>query len=73
MNNYFNAPNISGGQPVFMLLVHCCMTYIPTTPVILFPLHPASLMHKNPQRHKIIHGIRPVGRKDRSIDLNPFV
>ena len=36
--------------------------------VILLPLHPASLTHKNPQRRKIIHGTRPVGRKDRSID-----
>ena len=40
----------------------CCL-------VILLPLHPASLMHKNPQRHKINHGMRPVG-KDQSIDLN---
>ena len=39
--------------------------------VILLPLSPASLMHKNPQRRKvIIHGMRPVGRKNRSIDLD---
>ena len=38
--------------------------------VIFFPLCPESLMHKNPQRHKIIRGMRPVGRKDRMIDLN---
>ena len=31
-------------------------------PVILLPLGPVSLMHKNPQRYKIIHGIRPIGR-----------
>ena len=37
---------------------------------MLLPLHPASLMHKNPQRRKVIHGMRPVGRKNRSIDLN---
>ena len=37
--------------------------------VILLPLRPASPMHKNPQRHKMIHGMRPVGRKERSIDL----
>ena len=30
--------------------------------VILLPLHPASLTHKNPQRRKIIHGMRSVGR-----------
>ena len=38
--------------------------------VILLPLSPASLTHKNPQRRKIIHGMRPVGRKDRLIDLD---
>ena len=38
--------------------------------VICFPLCPESVMHKNPQRHKIIHGMRPVGRKDRMIDLD---
>ena len=39
-------------------------------PVILSPLRPASLTHKNPQRCKIIHGMHPEGLKDRSIDLN---
>ena len=39
-------------------------------PVILVPLCPASPTHKNPQRHKMIDGMRPVGRKDQSIDLN---
>ena len=34
--------------------------------VILVALRPASLTHKNPQRRKIFHGMRPVGRKDRS-------
>ena len=38
--------------------------------VILLPLRPASPAHKNPQRRKIIHGMRPVGGKDRSIDQN---
>ena len=38
--------------------------------VILLPLHPVSLMHKNSVRCKmIIHGMHSVGRKDRSIDL----
>ena len=35
--------------------------------VILLPLHPASLMHKKRQRCKIIHGMHPLGCKDRSI------
>ena len=29
--------------------------------VILLPLRPASLAHKNPQRGKVIYGMRPVG------------
>ena len=40
--------------------------------VILLPLHPVSLMHKNSVRCKIIiHGMHGpcVGHKDRSIDL----
>ena len=41
--------------------------------VILLPLRPASLMHKNPQRCKIIHRMRPIGRKHRLIDLNMFL
>ena len=32
--------------------------------VILLPLHPVSLTHKNPKERKITHGMRPVGRKD---------
>ena len=31
-------------------------------PVSLLPLGPVSLMHKNLQRYKIIHGIHPIGR-----------
>ena len=31
-----------------------------TFTVILLPLHLASLTHKNPQRHKIIHGMHPI-------------
>ena len=38
-------------------------------PVILLPLRPVFLMHKNPQRRKIVHGMHPVGCEDRSIDL----
>ena len=39
--------------------------------VILLPLHPASLTHKNHQKWKIIHGMSPAGHRDRSIiDLN---
>ena len=40
--------------------------------VILLPLCPVSLTHKNPQRCKIIHRMRPIGPKHRSIDLNKF-
>ena len=36
--------------------------------MILLPLHSASLMHKNPQRRKIIHGMCPVGCEDQSIE-----
>ena len=41
--------------------------------VILLPLRAASLTNKNPQTRKIIHGMRPVGRKDLLIDLNMHV
>ena len=41
-------------------------------PVILLPLRPASLIHLNSQRHQIIHGTHPVGRKEGSIDLKTF-
>ena len=37
---------------------------------ILLALPPASLTHKNPQRR---HGMRPVERKDRSIDRSEDV
>ena len=40
--------------------------------VILLPLRPASQTHKNPKRLKIIHGMRPVGPEERSIDLKIF-
>ena len=38
--------------------------------LILLPLCLESLMHKNPQRRKTIHGMRPVGCKHWTIDLN---
>ena len=41
--------------------------------VILLSLCAASLMHKNPQRHKIICGIHPIGRRERSIDQSKDV
>ena len=44
-----------------------------THPVILLHLRPASLTIKNLQRRKIIHGMRPVGRKNRSIGTCVFV
>ena len=37
---------------------------------ILLPVHPVSLTHRNPQRHKIICGMCLIERKDRSINLN---
>ena len=37
--------------------------------VILLPLCPASLTHKNPQRRKKICAMLPIGRKDRSEDV----
>ena len=40
---------------------------------ILLPLRPGSLKHKNPQRRKIICGMRPVGCKDRLIVLKMFL
>ena len=37
--------------------------------MILLPLRPASLMHKNAQRHKIICGMHPIAnRMHRSMD-----
>ena len=41
--------------------------------MILLPPCPASLTHKNPQRHKIICGIHPIGRRERSIDQSKDV
>ena len=39
--------------------------------MILLPLRPASLMHKNAQRHKIICGMHPIAnRMHRSMDRN---
>ena len=43
-----------------------CISYIPgvcTTPSsnVLLPLRHASLMHRNPKRHKVICGMRPSG------------
>lgn len=58
------------------LFNHCITSFADhthqTTPrnsVILLPLGPASLKHKNPQRCKLIHGMYTVGCKDGSSDL----
>ena len=40
--------------------------------VILLLLRPVSPVHKNPQRRKIVYGMHPVGRKERSTDLKIF-
>ena len=39
--------------------------------VVLSPLRPASLMHKNPPKCTNLYGIR-LGRKDQLIDLKMF-
>ena len=41
--------------------------------MILLPLCAASLTNKNPQRRTEVHGMRPVGHKDRSIDRSEDV
>ena len=41
--------------------------------VILLPLHPAPMTHKNSQRCKIIHGMRPVGKTQTSINQSEHV
>ena len=44
-------------------VVPSVLNRVPFT-VILLPLCPVYLMYKNPQRRKIIHGMRPVGHKE---------
>ena len=44
-----------------------------TVPVILLPLRPVSLTHKNSQRYKIICGMHPKGCKGQLIDLTMFL
>ena len=39
-------------------------------PVILSPLRPASLTHKNSHGRKIIDGLRPLGSNDRSRSID---
>ena len=48
-------------------LTWCAFFLMDPQAVILLPLGPMSLMHKNFLRCKIIHGIHPIGCKDRSI------
>jgi len=38
----------------------------------VIPLRPASLTHKDSQRHKITYNMRPIGRKELLIDLKIF-
>ena len=38
--------------------------WVPLNAVILLAMHPVSVMHKKPQRCKIIHSMRPIGHKD---------
>ena len=59
-------PGAGGYLSGLILIIHNRDVVIGTfnlTALILLPLRPASVMHKNPQRHKIIHGMRPVGCK----------
>ena len=65
------------GQPLSNRMQHLATHTIPEIvapkdSVILLPLCPASLTHENPQGRKIIHGMRPVGRKQRSTNLKIF-
>ena len=50
-------------QPVIHVVQKCHLQW-------LIPLRPVSLTHRNPQRHKIIHGMCPIRREDWLIDLN---
>ena len=38
--------------------------YVIVLAMILLPLRPVSLMHKNPKRRKIMYGMRPSGRRN---------
>ena len=49
-------------HPELVLLFFVKKMWAPS--VILLPLCPVSLTHKNPQRRKIIHGMHPVGCKE---------
>ena len=48
----------------------CVIYSLRSRAVILLPLCPASLTHKNPKRPKIIKGMRPV---DAKISLKMFI
>ena len=48
-------------------------SFLLTYTVILLPLHPAPMTQKNSQRCKIIHGMRPVGKTQRSINQSEHV
>ena len=55
----------------YVLEQHNCWNFMIIT-VILLLLHPASLMHKSPQRCKIIDCMHPIRHKDRSIGMKMF-
>ena len=69
----FSQPLVRGGGSVWAIIIGMCRCEGYNFPLILLPLCPASLTHKNPQRCNIIHCILPVGCKERSIDLKMFV
>ena len=56
--NYGVVPSVLNRVPFTVILLHLC---------------PAYLMYKNPQRRKIIHGMHPVGRKERLIEFEDFL
>ena len=56
----------------YVLEQHNCWNFMIIT-VILLLLHPASLMHKNPQRCKIIDCMHPIRHKDGSIGIKMFL
>ena len=68
----FGASTPAANGELYRLLIgqfqFCCFTFFIYTKaaspsVILLPLRPVSLTHKNPQRRKIFPDMRPVGRQ----------
>ena len=60
-------------QQLLYYLYNFEKSFLLTYTVILLPLHPAPMTQKNSQRCKIIHGMRPVGKTQRSINQSEHV